>query len=110
MSGVLFSLNRITNIARVLRSVSESEAQEAANVAEEYAKTHVQVATGQTRDSIHTEVNGNSVDLIADGASLFLEYGTVHMRAYPFMRPAMDAAEAQIGPGHMKATFESGIG
>lgn len=110
MSGALFSLNKLSNIISVLKHVASDSTSEAANVAETYAQDHVQVLTGKTKASIHTEVNGHTVSLIADGAALYLEYGTVHMRAYPFMRPAIDEAERVIGPAHLKSNFESGAG
>jgi len=111
MSSANFSINKLGALKGVLQNVEESELDTAAKVAEEYARDHVQVLTGQTQASIHTEINSSSsIDLIAAGASLFLEYGTVHMRAFPFMRPAMDAAEQVVVADHIKNTFESQVG
>ena len=107
MSGVSFSFNKIRGFAATIKHVSEESVEAAADVAKDYAQSHVQVKTGETRDSIHTEVEGESVHLIASGAALFLEYGTIHMRAFPFMRPAMDEAERLMGPEHLKEEFES---
>ena len=53
-----------------------------------------------TRDTIAVESNarGDVQKLVAGGASLFLEFGTVHMDAQPFLRPAV----AEVKPELMK--------
>ena len=76
---------------------------EMATIAAEEARSIVQVDTGKTRDSIRVrgvteEVNGKKVKNAAyyvfagtedHRAALFLELGTIKMRPYPFLRPAV---------------------
>lgn len=109
MSSASFSVNRIGGLTGTLKRVKESSVEEAAKAAEDYARAHVQVLTGVTQDSIHTETEGDSVSILSGGASLFLEYGTIHMRAYPFLRPAMDAAEAVATSARLKELFEGAV-
>lgn len=54
----------------------------------ERARELVRVDTGETRDSITTDVPGEQDVVGVAGAGLFLEYGTVNMPAYPFLGPA----------------------
>lgn len=60
-------------------------------IAEE-ARRRVRVKTGETRDSI--EVTDDGVE--AGSAAPFLEFGTRHMPAYPFLGPAVEVAKAGI--------------
>ena len=53
-----------------------------------FAREHVPVLTGETRDSITVNDEG----VTSGGASLYLEFGTSFMSAQPFMRPAADSA------------------
>ena len=68
----------------------------------EYARTNHpwQNQTGETEASIHTEQTGNhEVAVVAGGASIFLEWGTVKMPPFPFLAPAFDAVEPSIEAG-----------
>lgn len=61
------------------------------------AQQLVPVKTGATRASIRWEYHPaeHELTLVADSAhAIFLEYGTVHMMARPFLRPAMSEAAA----------------
>jgi len=91
MSSVFMSFNRIGSVISQLEEEAPKVAQEVADVIQSYAVDHVQVLTGETQASIHTEADGNTVSVIAGGASIYLEYGTVHARAFPFLRPAIQA-------------------
>ena len=57
------------------------------------ASSLVAVDTGATKESIEITDEG----VVASEAAVFLEFGTVHMGAQPFMRPAADGAEALEG-------------
>lgn len=55
------------------------------------AKYLVPVDTGNLRNSITTEVNGLSGEVGTEVEySIFVEYGTIHMSAQPFMIPALE--------------------
>jgi hypothetical protein len=110
MSSAIFSINKLRGLSATLKSTSEESVKEMADVAQTYAVDHVQVLTGETQASIHTEVDGETATVYAGGASLFLEYGTVHARAFPFLRPAVAAAEESVSGSKLKEIFESKIG
>lgn len=61
-----------------------------------YARAHHpwQNRTGGTEQSVHVEHAGDhQFTVVADNASIFLEYGTIHMPPYPFLRPAIRATQ-----------------
>lgn len=62
----------------------------------EHARATVAVRTGQTRDSIRVEESDGLATVVAEGASLFLEFGTATMAAEPFLQPAADAAAREV--------------
>lgn len=73
------------------------------------------VLTGNLRRSIHTEINGTNTLVQADigtdvGYAPHVEFGTVHMAAQPYLRPAFDESKdkaiAEIGDA-LKAQLES---
>ncbi|MFN2537962.1 MAG: HK97-gp10 family putative phage morphogenesis protein [Mycobacteriales bacterium] len=69
----------------------------------ETARSLVRVDTGELRDSIHTETDerGSVVEglLVVDSDhAVENEYGTSHMSAQPFVRPAMHRAAARLTP------------
>lgn len=87
----------------IAAEITGDACREMANIAAEEARSIVQVDTGKTRDSIRVRgvdevVNGkkiknNSYYIFAGledhRAALFLELGTIKMRPYPFLRPAV---------------------
>lgn len=62
----------------------------------ERARQLVRVDTGETQDSITTDVPGVEDAVGAGGAGLFLEYGTVNMPAYPFLGPATSQVQEEF--------------
>ena len=72
-----------------------------------YAQGIVPVRTGNLMASIFSEVDPDDLSITlgatADYAS-FIEYGTVKMRAQPFLQPAAD-----IGEEEMNARIEEAI-
>jgi HK97 gp10 family phage protein len=67
------------------------------------AKQLAPVLTGRLRASIvaHWDADKHELILMADAPwSEFQEYGTVHFKAHPFLRPAMEEA-AKIWGGHV---------
>lgn len=69
------------------------EVKRVGGVAEGAAKSTIAVDTGESRGTIRLsdgeDKRGPYVKLTAGGASLVLEYGTIHMEAQPFLRQAM---------------------
>jgi HK97 gp10 family phage protein len=66
--------------------------------AEQMAKALVPVQTGRLRDSITSEVEGDTAIVSANTEyALFVELGTRNMAAQPFLRPAMLAAAGSAG-------------
>jgi HK97 gp10 family phage protein len=67
------------------------------NAIETDAKRRVPVRTGALRDSIHGRMLADDEGVVEVGADYggYVEYGTVHMAARPYLTPA---AEAQRGP------------
>jgi len=64
--------------------------------AEEMRRT-VAVDTGELRDSIHVEQQGDGVAVLIDaGHAGFVEFGTVFQSAQPFIRPAMDNKSDEV--------------
>lgn len=66
------------------------------------AKTLVPVDTGALRESIHKEVEADSV-IVATGTGYggFVEVGTSKQRAQPFMGPALQRVAAEIRGGNL---------
>lgn len=69
----------------------------------ETAKTIVPVDTGALRDSIE-EVEGNVRS--ESPYAYFVEFGTVHMDAQPFLRPAVDQHYPEIVAAARAAMME----
>lgn len=55
--------------------------------------------TGETEASIHMEEDGDDFTVVFGGASIFLEWGTVNMPPYSYIRPAVDAVRPSIEDG-----------
>lgn len=65
------------------------------------AKGRAPVDTGALRNSIHGEMTGDTSGEVTAGVEYapYVEYGTVHMGAQPYMHPAADA----VLPGFVAA-------
>ena len=55
------------------------------------AKTKVPVDTGNLKDSIKKRDDG----IVMDGYGLYVEFGTRHMGAQPFIRPSIASVERE---------------
>lgn len=62
------------------------------------AKDRAAVDTGFMRDSIHIKMQSETEALVIAGAyySIYVEMGTRHMAAQPFMAPAADAVRSNL--------------
>lgn len=66
------------------------------------AKGYAPVKTGALRDSITVDVQQVALTSVKGTVAahvpyaVFVEYGTVHMKAQPFMRPAIDETKGAI--------------
>lgn len=78
---------------KALQTVGEKFPMEAARLIAKRAQEIAPVRTGYLRD--HIEAKEGQVVSEAD-YSQFVEFGTVHMEAQPFLRPAVDEHEAEI--------------
>ena len=101
---------------QLARNVLKKALLQSAKLIQEAAKNRVPVNTGSLRDSIHVVALPGSptraeVSIIAGELSasqqaalgqksafyaLFIERGTIHMPAHPFMRPALDASTQAV--------------
>ena len=101
---------KITNIEEVkgdfknlginLRKAIANTLKEAAEVVKDEAISLVRVRSGKTRRSIESAVDMRGVMTAYVGTDWFigrfLEQGTKKMRAYPFLRPAVEKSENRI--------------
>lgn len=60
------------------------------------ARANVAVDTGATRDSIEVVDESGDAIVRVGGAGLFLELGTAHMAAEPFLQPAADDVAREV--------------
>lgn len=57
----------------------------------EYARALAPVRTGRLRNSIYAKTSGWTVEVGASAEyAIFVEFGTRHMQAKPFLRPAVE--------------------
>lgn len=77
------------------RAVSEFERSIAERIAD-VSRGKVAVQTGETRDSIAVVERDGHAAVSVGGAGLYLELGTAHMHAEPFLRPSVDETTAEI--------------
>lgn len=77
------------------RAAKVGRGQGANRVAAE-AQSRVPVRTGATRASIAVTVAGEGEAVVASQAAVFLEFGTVHMAAQPFLVPAFEQERDQV--------------
>lgn len=86
--------NRLPQISAAIRPAVVAEVQTATYDVEARAKQMVPVKTGTLRRSIHSVFeNGGLTGLVGPSVSYsaFVEFGTRHMAARPYMRPAAEA-------------------
>jgi HK97 gp10 family phage protein len=92
--------SRIPQIAATLDARVTAAMRTAAEQVEQDAKARVPVATGGLRDAIHTEMEGDSVSVIAGDDDVFyghlVEYGTSRVPARPFLVPALESNRDNI--------------
>lgn len=78
---------------------------------ESIAKQLAPVETGRLRDSIHTENyrNGELKRVVAEAEYAgYVEYGTVHSAAQPFLRPAVESVKSRVN--RRLGQIEKGLG
>lgn len=77
---------KMDRLARINVSVATREG---AEIVKDEAQAIAPVDTGELRDSIHVEEDGDNASVVADAPhAVFVEYGTYKMSAQPFMAPA----------------------
>jgi HK97 gp10 family phage protein len=86
--------------ASQFRSRLEDLVQLVARNVEKRAKDVVPVDTGATKNSIYVDLDGLSARVgPTTEYSPFLEFGTVHMSARPFMIPSLEAERPNLQKG-----------
>jgi HK97 gp10 family phage protein len=86
--------NRLPAISAAIRPTVVVEVQKATLDVEARAKAKVAVKTGTLRRSIHSVFSNGGLTGIVGPSVLygkFIEFGTRHMGARPYMRPAAEA-------------------
>jgi HK97 gp10 family phage protein len=99
----LFGLDEVTArlelaVAAMAGPAADLTVKQVAAKVEDTMKADAPVLTGELRDSIHSVDDGHAAVLIeADSPhAIFNEFGTVHMAAHPFMRPALHEGESEL--------------
>jgi HK97 gp10 family phage protein len=92
--------SRIPKIAATLDARVTAAVRTSVEAVEQDAKSRVAVASGDLRDAIHTEMDGDSVSVIAGDDKVFyghlVEHGTSRVPARPFLVPALEANRDHI--------------
>ena len=91
--------SRLPEIAAAIPARMDAVAHEAAEHIADRARDRVVVgATGELRDSIETNHEGVGEYSVGAGKfyAIFVEFGTVHVPARPFMVPAAEESRAEI--------------
>lgn len=92
--------SRLPQIALELEPRVTAAMKAGAEAVESEAKARVPVGSGDLRDAIHTEVDGDDVYVLAGDDSVFyghfVEFGTVLTPARPFLVPALESRREQI--------------
>lgn len=84
--------NRFAEIAAKMRPEMQEIKRNSADQVELHAKALAPFQSGDLRDSIHIEEDGNDFAvLVGVFYGHFLEFGTRHAPAHPYMKPARDA-------------------
>lgn len=92
--------SRLPQIAAQLEARTLAAVQAGADLVESDAKGRVPVASGDLRNSIHTERQGDDVAVVAGDSRVFyghlVEFGTSHTPARPFLIPALESKREEI--------------
>lgn len=102
VSGVLRVLENLAAYEQDAQFAIEDALEAAAKEAKEYADHHVPVRTGYLKSrtqvgKLEKDIGGVSIELFNDAPySGFVEFGTVHMRAQPFLTPAMEYGRMRL--------------
>lgn len=101
MPGVVVKHNKLGRIAAHLKPLASQVVRKAALDVEAHAKTLVPVDTGALSNSIQAETTGDLSAVVAAGMEYapYVEYGTSHGPAQPYLTPAADA----VRPGFIAA-------
>jgi HK97 gp10 family phage protein len=90
--------NRFPALRAALPSEAARAEQDGAEAVADYARSHHpwENRTGETEASIHAEPlpTRSGWQVVAGGASLYLEFGTIHMHPFPFLGPAVQAVQS----------------
>lgn len=91
-STIVITHNRFPVIAAALPVLTSAAVRKAALDVEAYAKTIVPVDTGALKNSITTEFEGDFSATVAPHTEydVYVEFGTRHMSAQPYMTPAAE--------------------
>lgn len=92
--------SRLPKIARQLPRIRNEIEEEGADIVKRSAQARVNVRTGRLQRAIHTKAEPEGVYVVAGDTQAFyghfLEFGTTHHRAYPFLIPALEASKPVI--------------
>lgn len=92
--------SRLPQIAASLDPKVTAAMRAGAETIESEAKARVPVASGDLRDAIHVEVDGDDVYVIAGDDQVFyghlVELGTTLVPARPFLIPALEARRETV--------------
>jgi HK97 gp10 family phage protein len=92
--------SRLPQIAATLDPRVTAAMRAGAEAIEQEAKARVTVASGDLRDAIHTEVDGDDVYVMAGDDDVFyghfVEFGTTRTPARPFLVPALEARRESV--------------
>jgi HK97 gp10 family phage protein len=94
-------LDNLDKLQVMVREGVQKKLEEAGEVALEVANELVPVDTGYLKSTLYMETQPGEVKVGADASyAIFLEIGTVHQRAQPYLVPAMLA-----GAEHLKSSL-----
>ena len=98
MPRVVVKQNRIREVARSVRKQADAVAHAAALAVEAHAKTIVPVQTGNLKNSIQTWREGPGLYAVGTHVEYapYVEFGTRHMAARPYLRPAADIVAGRL--------------
>lgn len=92
--------SRLPRIAAEMEGRVTGALRAGAELVEAEAKSRVPVDSGDLRDRIHIEQDGDDVLVVAGDKQVFyghlVEFGTSHTPARPFLIPALEAKSGEI--------------
>lgn len=92
--------SRLPKIAAEMEGRLTAALRAGAELVEAEAKARVPVASGDLRNSIHVEQDGDDIRVIAGDDSVFyghlVEFGTSHTPARPYLIPALESRRGEI--------------